>query len=74
MGRTACTEPQCLYKGALYLFFFVPTTKCMESGVYIQHIDRSIVLCQNQTYKQLNKTPLKLTELRTVLYPLPITI
>jgi len=21
MGRTACTEPQCLYKGALYLFF-----------------------------------------------------
>jgi len=25
VGRTACTEPQCLYKGALYLFlFFVP--------------------------------------------------
>jgi len=22
MGRTACTEPQCLYKGAIYLFFF----------------------------------------------------
>ena len=22
MDRTACTEPQCLYKGALYLFFF----------------------------------------------------
>jgi len=21
MGRTACTEPQCLYKGAFYLFF-----------------------------------------------------
>ena len=21
MGRTACTEPQCLYKGALYLLF-----------------------------------------------------
>ena len=21
MGRTACTEPQCLHKGALYLFF-----------------------------------------------------
>jgi hypothetical protein len=21
MGRPACTEPQCLYKGALYLFF-----------------------------------------------------
>jgi hypothetical protein len=22
MGRTACTEPQCLYKDALYLFFY----------------------------------------------------
>jgi len=22
MGRTACTESQCLYKGALYLFTF----------------------------------------------------
>ena len=22
MGRTACTEPQCLYKGALVLFYF----------------------------------------------------
>jgi len=23
MGRTACTEPQCLYKGALYLFYIL---------------------------------------------------
>jgi len=23
MGRTACTEPQCLYKGALYLYWCV---------------------------------------------------
>jgi len=23
IGRTACTEPQCLYKGALYLFFLL---------------------------------------------------
>ena len=23
MGRTACTEPQCLYKGALYLYLFL---------------------------------------------------
>jgi hypothetical protein len=22
MGRTACTQPQCLYKGALYLTFY----------------------------------------------------
>jgi len=23
MGRTACTEPQCLYKGSLYLYLRV---------------------------------------------------
>ena len=23
MGHTACTEPQCLYKGALYLFTLI---------------------------------------------------
>jgi len=23
MGRTACTEPQCLYKGAFYLYLYV---------------------------------------------------
>jgi hypothetical protein len=23
MGRTACTEPQCLYKGALYLTYLL---------------------------------------------------
>jgi len=29
MGRTACTEPQCLYKGALYLLHF---TRAMHGG------------------------------------------
>ena len=24
MGRTACTEPECLYKGDLYLYLFLP--------------------------------------------------
>ena len=24
MGRTACTEPQCLYKGDLYLYYLYP--------------------------------------------------
>ena len=24
MGRTACTEHQCLYKGALYLYLYLP--------------------------------------------------
>jgi len=23
MGRTACTEPQCLYNGALYLYLYL---------------------------------------------------
>ena len=23
MGRTACKEPQCLYKGALYLYLYL---------------------------------------------------
>ena len=27
MGRTACTEPQCLYKGDLYLYLIVSGNK-----------------------------------------------
>ena len=32
MGRTACTEPQCLYNGALYLYSTPPMgrTACTE--------------------------------------------
>ena len=26
MDRTACTEPQCLYKGDLYLYFYEPAS------------------------------------------------
>ena len=29
-GRKACTEPQCLYKGALYLFTLLPHTQDSE--------------------------------------------
>ena len=33
MGSTACTEPQCLYKGALYLYLtFISTTPLRTSG------------------------------------------
>ena len=28
MGCTACTEPQCLHKGALYLFINIIIIKC----------------------------------------------
>jgi len=29
MGHTACTEPQCLYKGALYLYLYVFVYLCI---------------------------------------------
>ena len=32
MGRTACTEPQCLYKGALYLYLLY---LCLRTGPLI---------------------------------------
>jgi len=32
MGRTACTEPQCLYKGALYLFLLLAAS-CLSVRV-----------------------------------------
>jgi len=35
MGRTACTEPQCLYEGALYLYLLlVPRHKLSLYGSY----------------------------------------
>jgi len=33
MGRTACTEPQCLYKGALYLYLYLYSS-CGPYGLY----------------------------------------
>ena len=40
MGRTACTEPQCLYKGALYLTFFIEK-KNVKFPLRIAHISFS---------------------------------
>jgi hypothetical protein len=34
MGRTACTEPQCLYKGALYLYLTVELYVYSPYGPY----------------------------------------
>ena len=43
MGRTACTEPQCLYKGALYLTFTLPAASILEAERqllrYLWHVD-----------------------------------
>jgi hypothetical protein len=36
MGRTACTEPQCLYKGDLYLTF-IPFIKKKANTVESRH-------------------------------------
>jgi hypothetical protein len=33
MGGTACTEPQCLYKGALYLTFTMPNAAFSKKNV-----------------------------------------
>ena len=41
MGRAACTEHQCLYRGALYLSPFRPTTFCeriSNTGFFIQEL------------------------------------
>jgi hypothetical protein len=35
MGRTARTEPQCLYKGALYLLPIPSFTESLDNGHYI---------------------------------------
>ena len=41
MGRTACTEPQCLYKGALYLFLPLQgvqeTNRCITGSKVMVH-------------------------------------
>jgi hypothetical protein len=51
MGRTACTEPQCLYKGALYLYltlyFTGQTMELADLGFEILHLlnRRNCIVC-----------------------------
>jgi len=44
MGRTACTEPQCLYKGALYLFYYFKLAKptFRQVSEYLRHHDGQV--------------------------------
>jgi len=53
MGRTACAEPQCLYKGALYLTFTDLTDNTMtfviqrriyifESDIPVRSVPKSV--------------------------------
>jgi hypothetical protein len=45
MGRTACTEPQCLYKGALYLLPY--------HQIYIYCLIRNSVTVKGYRYMQI---------------------
>jgi hypothetical protein len=44
MGRTACTEPQCLYKGALYLYLY-HRSDCRNTLIYAHTNSRSVLTC-----------------------------
>jgi len=48
MGRTACTEPQCLYKGALYFFYGRGNIFCAVCNIRKlggSDTSRDVVLC-----------------------------
>jgi len=56
MGRTACTEPQCLYSGALYLYLLI--SYCLRTVTVfvifsmIKKIGLSVDdLCDNNVYE-----------------------
>jgi len=42
MGRTACTEPQCLYKGALYLTYRVHGTDSVVKQLISTEVNDSL--------------------------------
>ena len=64
MGRTACTEPQCLYKGALYLYLTVELYLYSPYGPY--GLYRASVPVQGCTLSYLLLHKLHLTELKVV--------
>ena len=64
MGRTACTEPQCLYKGALYLYLTVELYLYSPYGLYSLY--RASVPVQGCTLLSLHGTTNE-TKMATVL-------
>ena len=42
MGCTACTEPQCLYKDALYLYLYLTNGTCYKFCEIWEHIFGSV--------------------------------
>jgi len=58
MGHTACTEPQCLYKGAFYLYLFIHVNSPKYCGRNSTWIHKLMVSVGNkeelsQKYKEL---------------------
>ena len=49
MGRTACTEPQCLYKGDLYLYLLP-----LQKAVWISHLRLSCGWFRCETKRHVN--------------------
>ena len=54
MGRTACTEPQCLYKGALYLFTLFSFRDCTRSFQNSRYKNR-LHFCVSRIYLHQNE-------------------
>jgi hypothetical protein len=53
MGRTACTDPQCLYKGALYLTFICPNTPFPHPvyGLFLRRMSKN--KCQTGSFEHV---------------------
>ena len=43
MGRTACTEPQCLYRGDLYLYLHVAVCWNLSSGFVCENLEGGVI-------------------------------
>ena len=51
MGRTDCTEPQCLYKGALYLIYiYRNTTKVISTAEVASSVTRYVIFSCRMTW------------------------
>jgi len=59
MGCTACTEPQCLYKGELYLYFtYKPCRLISFDGVSLKNsVLPSLLGCLSEMFVTLHTYP-----------------
>ena len=54
-GRTACTEPRCLYKGALYLYLYTPYSKVSDKALTLTFRHRASSV-QDMHFATLQRT------------------